>query len=249
MKYVGGELDVFFEARAWKEMWLRSLQPWLRGKVLEVGAGLGGTTRYLRNSKVTELTALEPDPALCARYRKEMADWLGSKRVILREGTLGGLPPEPTFDCIVYIDVLEHIQEDREELAEASQRLRPGGALVVLSPAFEILRSPFDDAVGHVRRYRRQSLEAAFPAGIRIEASRYLDSAGALLSLMNRLWLKSGQPTPRQIRFWNQWVIPVSRLTDRWMKRLWGRSVLVVGTRNKRMPTLLGQEKSAKKTQ
>lgn len=229
MKYIGGELDVFREARAWKEMWSQSLQPWLRGDVLEVGAGLGGTTRFLRNSRVTGLFALEPDPVLCARYRAEMADWLETKRVILREDTLAGLPAVQAFDCILYIDVLEHIQEDQAELAEALRRLRPGGALAVLSPAFEILRSPFDEAVGHVRRYRRRTLEAVFPRGMRIEASRYLDSAGAFLSLMNRFLLRADQPTPKQIRFWNRRVIPVSRVTDRWIGRFWGRSVLVVG--------------------
>ena len=45
------------------------------------------------------------------------------------------LPAEAKFDAILYIDVLEHIEDDRAEMARAAARLKPGGALIVLAPA------------------------------------------------------------------------------------------------------------------
>ena len=43
----------------------------------------------------------------------------------------------PCFDCILYIDVLEHIENDRQELIEAKKRLKPGGRLIILAPAHQ----------------------------------------------------------------------------------------------------------------
>ena len=68
-------------------------------------------------------------------------------------GTLASLDPEVKADTILYIDVMEHIAGDRQEMADAAARLRPGGHLIVLSPAHQWLFSPFDEAIGHYRRY------------------------------------------------------------------------------------------------
>lgn len=46
------------------------------------------------------------------------------------------------FDTIIYIDVLEHIEDDREELNRAASHLRPGGHLIILSPAHQKLFTP-----------------------------------------------------------------------------------------------------------
>ena len=43
----------------------------------------------------------------------------------------------PRFDSVIYIDVLEHIEDDRAELAAAASHLHLGGHLVVLSPAYQ----------------------------------------------------------------------------------------------------------------
>ena len=45
--YVGTELDVFALAENWKRYYGSFLAPFLSGDVLEVGAGLGATTRAL----------------------------------------------------------------------------------------------------------------------------------------------------------------------------------------------------------
>ena len=124
--------------------------------VLEVGAGLGGTTPFLMNEKILSYTAIEPDPELCARLAAEFSG-KSSLKVSVSDRTVADLPPGDRFDCITYIDVLEHIEDDCAELEAAAAHLKPAGVIAVLSPAFEALRSPFDDAIGHWRRYTRHS--------------------------------------------------------------------------------------------
>ena len=59
--YPGKELKIFAEATNWKSYFAGKLIPYISGKVLEVGAGIGQTTPYLTNPKVSKWTSLEPD--------------------------------------------------------------------------------------------------------------------------------------------------------------------------------------------
>ena len=69
--YPGEELELFEEAKNWKAYMSGMLQPYIRGKVLEVGAGMGETTCYLFTSAVSQWTCLEPDPNLFALLEKK----------------------------------------------------------------------------------------------------------------------------------------------------------------------------------
>ena len=143
-------------------------------------------------------------------------------------GTLADLPEGQRFDTALYVDVLEHIEEDRGELAGAAARLRTGGRIVVLSPAYPFLFSEFDRAIGHFRRYTKGMLRRLTPPGMRIEAEFYLDRVGMLASLANRAMLRQAQPTLRQVLFWDRVLVPLSRLLDPLTGRRFGRSVVTV---------------------
>lgn len=145
-------------------------------------------------------------------------------------GTLAEVPEGERFDTILYIDVLEHIEDDRAELARSARRLKPGGHLIVLSPAHQFLFSPFDAAIGHYRRYSRASLLAAAPKGLPVARAFYLDSLGMALSLANRALLRAEYPTLAQIRLWDRAIIPVSRLVDPLFRYALGKTVIAVWT-------------------
>jgi len=208
--YVGQELDLFAHAVHWKAYWASRIREWIRGDVLEVGAGLGVNTIALRNSDVTSWLCLEPDSELAERLAKAVTA-IPNCRV--RVGTMASLA-ERTFDSILYIDVLEHIKDDAEEMARAAKLLRSGGHLVVLAPAHQFLYSSFDAAIGHHRRYNKASLQRCSPPGCRTEAMFYLDSLGVFASLANRMVLRQNKPSLRQIEIWDNFIVPTSRLLD-----------------------------------
>jgi len=52
-QYVGNELELFAAARHWKAYLAAQLAPFIAGRVLEVGAGIGGNIPFLRNPSVT----------------------------------------------------------------------------------------------------------------------------------------------------------------------------------------------------
>jgi len=226
--YAGRELDLFALARNWKHYFRGKLARWIIGDVLEVGCGIGTTTRVLCCEGLRSWVCLEPDARLLEWFRASLASRPLPLEPRLVEGTLGQLSPGERFDTILYIDVLEHIADDRAELDQAAARLRPGARLVVLSPAHQWLFTPFDRAVGHFRRYNRAALRRLTPARTRVERLFYLDSAGMLASLANRWWLRAAQPNRWQILFWDRCLVPLSRWLDPLCAYRLGKSVVAV---------------------
>ena len=226
--YVGSELDLFAAATTWKTYVRGRVGPYLGREVLEVGAGHGGTTRVLIRPDAARWVCLEPDPALAARLAKSIAagELPAACRVLV--GTVADVEDQPPFDTILYMDVLEHIEDDRAELARAAGRLKPGGHMIVLSPAHQWLFTPFDRAIGHYRRYTRASLRAVGPPGLDLVRLIYLDSVGLLASLGNRLVLRSSMPSPGQIRLWDRAMVPLSRLFDPILGHRAGKSILAI---------------------
>jgi len=227
-KYEGSELALFAEANHWKRYYARILLPYIGTTVLEVGAGIGGTTQFLCVGAHRRWVCLEPDEALARQLDERMQTGqlpAFCERLI---GTLDSLPGSERFDTIFYIDVLEHIERDREELTQATEYLNRGGHLVVLAPAHQWLLSPFDTAVGHYRRYSRQSLLGLSPPGTRVALVRYLDSVGMLASLANRLILRNSLPTAAQIRVWDSYMVPCSQLLDPILRYHLGKTIVLV---------------------
>lgn len=228
--YVGSELELFRDAKHWKAYVAAQLHAHLFGDVLEVGAGIGGTTVAVHRQHCNSWTCLEPDPRLVAELRSATATLRdgqdGAPAIVT--GTLANLEPSRRFDCVLYLDVLEHIEDDGAELARAAAVLRPGGQLIVLSPAWNWLYSPFDAAIGHYRRYSRSTLLACAPQSMALIACRYLDCAGIAVSLANRVLMRNAMPTRGQIQIWDRWLVPASRRLDGLVGFRLGKSILAV---------------------
>jgi SAM-dependent methyltransferase len=224
--YAGQELELFQEAHRWKSYWSGSIGPYIHGDVLEVGAGIGANTSLLAGLSYREWVCLEPDASLATRVALPTA----RHRMIV--GTAGTFSPAPQFDTILYLDVLEHIEDDRAELRTAGKLLRTGGSLIVLAPAHMSLYSPFDRAIGHFRRYSAAMLRAITPPGFRMERLCYLDSCGALASVCNRFLLRSPIPTRRQLLTWDRVLVPCSRWLDPLLLHRAGKSVLAIWSRD-----------------
>jgi SAM-dependent methyltransferase len=233
--YVGNELELFARARHWKRYWGSVVGPYLRGDVLEVGAGLGANTQPLRAqaTAVRRWICLEPDSRLLEQLRRAVTPSREMSNIEARLGTVESLNDGEQFDAILYIDVLEHIPDDALEVRRAAARLREGGHLIVLSPAHQWLFSPFDKAIGHYRRYTRKSMKQTAEGvdRLRLERCWYLDACGLFASTANKLVLRQAMPTLRQILFWDRVLVPGSRLVDPLLFHRFGKSVLAIWER------------------
>jgi SAM-dependent methyltransferase len=202
--YAGNELGLLSHAVNWKRYWVSEIRSYAIGDVLEVGAGIGANTSLLKSDCASSWTCLEPDPDLAGQMRKRFARDPSLADCQIRTTSTAELGRDSKFDTIFYIDVLEHISDDREELERAARLLRENGRIIVLAPAHQFLYTAFDKAIGHFRRYDKPSLTACSPTNCELVRLIYLDSVGILASLSNRLVLRQPMPTLTQIIFWGQ---------------------------------------------
>jgi SAM-dependent methyltransferase len=134
-----------------------SLLPMTSSRVLEVGCGQGAVGVRLAASG-HEWTGVEPDAASAeaAQRRLESARLPGT----VLPGSVEAVGDAEPFDVVCAFEVLEHIEDDAAALREWVARLRPGGLLLISTPAWQSRFGPMDTAVGHFRRYDPPALRA-----------------------------------------------------------------------------------------
>ena len=226
--YEGNELEIFSQAHNWRAYWSSHIRDFLGLNILEVGAGIGSVSNLLITGSILHWTALEPDPELAKQLQSTLQSKIDQGVASVFCTTLSEIDPAQKYSSIIYIDVLEHIEFDEQELILASSHLEEGGKLIILVPAYQFLFSEFDQAIGHYRRYSKKVLEARIPKDLVIKKSIYLDSVGLFASLINRFFLKSSSPTLKQIQFWDKRIIPLSKLFDRVIHYKMGKSLIVI---------------------
>jgi SAM-dependent methyltransferase len=133
------------------------------GFALDIGAAGGGNTRVLL-TRGWRSVALE--------YGAEGAAVARNRGLDVIRGDARHLPlATGSADLVIALDVLEHIEDDARVAAEIHRVLRPGGTLFATVPCDMRLWSPHDVAVGHVRRYTRDTLSAVVTgAGLHIDS-------------------------------------------------------------------------------
>jgi SAM-dependent methyltransferase len=230
--YLGTELESFALAQNWKSYISEFTRKYITGHVLDVGSGIGGNIGLIGSSNYRSCLCLEPDIALFNTLKKSIKK---SKidNFYAKNGAIDELNIDQFFDSVLYLDVLEHIFEDKEEIIKASSHLRENGHLIVLAPAHQCLFTPFDQAIGHYRRYSKSTLMNLLPVSVELIKLLYLDSVGILAILANKFILRQQRPTEQQIISWDSLMIPVSRRLDRIIRYKLGKSVLLVGRKKR----------------
>jgi SAM-dependent methyltransferase len=133
-------------------------------EALDIGAGAGGNTRVLEAAG-WHATALE--------YSDAGVELARARGLNVVQADARDIPfPDNFFSLLVAYDVLEHIEEDDQVVAEIARVVRPGGTVLIAVPADMRLWSPHDEAIGHVRRYTRDGLVGLFDDRFRIDDVR-----------------------------------------------------------------------------
>jgi SAM-dependent methyltransferase len=175
------------DADAYNAWLVDRARPWLRGRVLDAGAGIG--TQTLRLVQLAdEVVALEPEAELAALLRRRVP------QATVVEGDVWSV--DGPFDAILCFNVLEHIADDRAVFARFRELLAPGGALCVIVPAHRALFGPLDHSFGHERRYAKSELRSKLAAaGLAPVVLRHVNVVGAAGWLVqSRILRRKGLP-------------------------------------------------------
>ena len=220
------EFDALNEARNYRAALLAEFRPYLRGHVVEVGAGIGQFSQAIRTfPKVVSLVAVEPEARFCRQYRALHPDG------VLVEGIIDDLPPGPDRDAVLSVNVLEHIREDTAELAKYHRLLAAkGGHLCLFVPARPEIYAPIDADFGHFRRYVREDLGATLRrVGFEVVSLHYFNCVGYLAWWLYFCALKKRHFTIPSVRFFDRVIFPAVHWAEsRLVRPPIGQSLIVV---------------------
>lgn len=207
--------------------WLTELaRPYLGEHPIELGSGLGDYAASWLEMGVPRFTVTDADSSRLG----VLTERFGADDRVEVLGLDVFDPPAREHSSFVAYNVLEHIPDQVGALRAAHRLLRPGGAVVMFVPAFEIGMSDFDRAVGHVRRYRLAGLRAAYEeAGLRMERLHYVNAPGLLAWIAGMRLLKMTPGDGPTVRAWDRFVVPVARGVEQRVRPPFGQSAFAVG--------------------
>jgi SAM-dependent methyltransferase len=122
-------------------------------RVLEIGAGGGAVG--VRLAADHQYVGVEQDANSYALARQRFAR---TGRGTILQGDVSSIEPGSVFDAVCAFEVVEHTQNDSEALTLWASFVRPGGLIVLSVPASQRRFGPWDEAVGHYRRYEPETM-------------------------------------------------------------------------------------------
>lgn len=229
---IDGELSETLEtldgARRYTDWIYSFIAPHVGPEVLEVGAGHGTFTERLMKGR-TRLVATELSSRslqlLEARYAEH-------SNVEIRGADIAECCATESYDTIILVNVLEHIEDDALAVRQLAAALNPGGRLVLWVPAFQELYSDFDRQIGHYRRYRRATLATlAADAGLELIDLRYVNFIGGLAWWLIAKKLHQRPTTPSRVGAFDALFVPIISRLESGRSPLFGQSALCVAGR------------------
>lgn len=228
--YVGKDLEAMSFAVNYHRWILEEFRPFLGRHLVEVGAGTGSFSEMLLDERPETLALIEPSE-MFEFLRQNIAQFDTAARVeyfqTIFTRAAANLRPAP--DTILYVNVLEHIEDDRGELAKVYETLAPGGHCLVFVPALQALYGPFDEKIGHFRRYtKREVADKARGAGFRVEKLKYFDFVGIFPWFVKYKLLKSDSLAPGAVDAYDKYAVPVTKRFERLLPLPVGKNILAV---------------------
>lgn len=160
------------------------------GRILDVGCGDGVHFGVL--GEFGEVEGIETDASTLDPAGK----WRSKIHVTPFQAPL---PISGRYDLILFLDVIEHLDDPVGALALAKTLLAPRGAVLLTVPALPSLWTSHDDLNHHRRRYTRETLAAHLvEAGFAVERLRYLFQSLVAAKVAVRLIekMRGARPAP-----------------------------------------------------
>ena len=223
MSYLNHLIKRFDLAKNWRSYQLSLIKKYINNKILEIGPGGGEIIENFVNDK-NQITLIDNDSELCGVLNEKFKN---NKNVTIVNSNIKFTNEK--YDTILYMDVIEHIEKDIDELDLACDRLTNDGKLVIVVPAFNFLFSSYDKDVGHYRRYEKKDFKNYVKnKNLNILSLKYFDSLGFFILILVKLFkFKGKNSTVLGIKLWNL-MVPISRLIDKLFFHQFGKSLMCV---------------------
>jgi 2-polyprenyl-3-methyl-5-hydroxy-6-metoxy-1,4-benzoquinol methylase len=229
--YVGADLEAMSVTVNYHRWILEEFRPFIGKHIVEVGAGGGAFSEMLLGENPESIALVEPS-TMFAELSRKMADSPDKAKVSLHHAVFQTAAAEIVArhrpDTIVYVNVLEHVEDDLGELRAMNEALTSNGHILIFVPALMGLYSDFDKHIGHFRRYRKAELEGKCrEAGFEVVKSRYFDFAGILPWYVKFKIMRATELNPGAVAAYDRLAIPLVRLFERIVPVPIGKNVIL----------------------
>jgi len=224
--YPGKELEAMSYAVNYHQWIVDEFEPYLGETLAEVGAGMGSVSKMLLAKGLKRLYAFEPSQNMYPFLEQELKD---DERALTINDFFGPRYAHIGVDAVVYINVLEHIEDDRAELRNALASLKPNGHALLFVPAHAWLYSKLDKQLGHYRRYAAKGLSNLVrEVGLSIVKVRYFDFVGMIPWYINYVLLENTLGK-NSVSLYDKLAVPTIRRLEGLVPPPIGKNVLLIG--------------------
>jgi phospholipid N-methyltransferase len=202
---------------------LKFIKKYLKGNILEVGAGCGSFTKNYLNETINSITLTELDEKNILDLKDKFKN---NTKIKILSKNIEDI--DEKFDSIVYLHVLEHIKNDEQEILNATKKLNKNGFLIIMVPAHQKIYSNLDKAVGHYRRYEIEFFKKNFQSLEKVSI-KFLDTIGYFLYSLNKIFFKEEvYPSRFKIFIWDKIFTPLTVIIDFILRYRFGKCILVI---------------------
>ncbi len=208
-------LDAIEQAPKFNRWMYESVKPWIGKRVAELGCGRGNLSNFFRRHEHVLLTDYREDylAPLRAKWSEKRNLRFAKLDMTVRDDYRALTDFAP--DTVVFLNVLEHLEDDRGVLKYLFDHIPSGCRLVVLVPFGMKLFSQFDKELGHFRRYDKGELDGKMSeAGFEVEQQFYFNKAGRIAWYIANTIGGQKRLTPLQLRIYN-FLTPLFRVWDK----------------------------------
>ena len=205
-------LEVLTEAKNYNRWIADSFFPYIKAPLLEFGAGIGNISELL--SSYTPLCLTDTDARMLAHLKHKFSP---SNDVSVNFLDITQPPPEHlvgSFQTVIGINVLEHVEDDEKALFHLGNVLKPSGRLLLLVPAKKWAYTDLDRQLGHFRRYEKKELgEKLAKASFQIEKLYFFNIVGLMSWIIRDKLQRSGGLRPYQISLFDT-IVPILKRVE-----------------------------------
>jgi SAM-dependent methyltransferase len=205
-------LEILTEAKNYNRWIADNFFPYIQAPILEFGAGIGNISELL--SSYTPLCLTDTDERLLDHLKNTFSHM---NDVSVNFLDITQPPPEHlvgSFQTVIGINVLEHVEDDEKALFHLGNVLKPSGRLLLLVPAKKWAYTELDKQLGHFRRYEKKELaEKLAKASFQIEKLYFFNIVGLMSWIIRDKLQRSGGLRPYQVSLFDS-IVPILKRVE-----------------------------------